>query len=520
LKRSSRTRALIAAATALSLSLSCGQANDEASSSRAGSAGTGAAGMPPAVGGASSGASGAAGTSAGAPGAGGAGGMAAGAGAGGAASGAGGGAGDSGGLGATAGMAAAGGTAGGAGAEVAGSAGTAGVGPGTLTLTGLAIEPNPRMTISCFVSWTTTEPATSIVEFGQGGYEYRITHSELVTDHRVLVIGMNAQKSYQVRAVSTNAQGMGSAEGTFATGMLPAQVPAGTLTVSDFAKSQPGWTLTNIQAALNVPARIVMYDQNGLPVWYFIHGTAGDSRGDVSADLLPSGVLVGPTSGEPARLVDLSGEVIWQGPPNSQDQLMSHFVIATSTGNYVLNREIDKSVTNGSTRIDDQRLEEITPELDVVWSWSLFDHIPPSGSKEELCHGNKLQLDEPGGFLYYNCRWVGLFKIEKSTGDILWRLGGTYDETSLGPGDFTFNPPASKFSDAHEPDLKSDGRLILYDNGGFMAGGGGQTFHSRVLEYEIDQVSMTATRVWEFPGDFDVDPWYRNNWYSASFPQR
>jgi len=401
-----------------------------------------------------------------------------------------------------------------AGAGAAGAAGGAGVGTGTLTLSGFMVEPNPNMTISCFVSWTTAEPASSEVEFGEGGYQFRIRHAELVTDHRVLVIGMHAQQAYQIKAVSSNAQGTGSAEGMFMTGMLPANIPTPTLSVGQLAESHAGWTLTNIQPGTSGPARIVMYDHEGVPVWYFVHGSANDSRGDVSSQLFPDGVLVGPTSGVPARLVDLSGEVTWEGPANSQATLQSHFAMRTSSGNFILNRELDKTVMNGNTRIDDQRLEEITPELDVVWSWNLFDQVPPSGTKEELCHGNHLQLDEAAGIVYYNCRWVGLFKIERASGNILWRLGGTYDETSLGPGDFTFNPPESQFSDAHEPELHDDGTLILYDNGGYAMGGGGQNYHSRVLEYQLDQTAMTATRIWEFPGDFAVDAWYTNNWYT------
>src|SRR5688500_829562 len=134
------------------------------------------------------------------------------------------------------------------------------------------------MTISCFVSWTTTEPATSEVQFGEGGYDFRIFDDTLVTDHRVLVIGMHATSAYQIKAMSGNAVGTGSAEGMFSTGMLPSSMPTGMVTVGDAAATHAGWTLTNIQAAASTPARVVMFDENGEIVWYYIHGTAGDSR--------------------------------------------------------------------------------------------------------------------------------------------------------------------------------------------------------------------------------------------------
>jgi hypothetical protein len=322
-----------------------------------------------------------------------------------------------------------------------------------------------------------------------------------------------------VRAISTNAQGTGSAEGNFTAGKLPASVPLPTLSASDFANSQTGWTLTNVMPAQSGPANVVMYDQNGIPVWYYIHGTNADSRGDVLTELLPSNtVIVGPTSNQPPTEVDLSGKVLWTGPAQSATKTMTHLVGKTSTGNYLLNIELDKAITNGSTKIDDQLLEEITPSLNVVWSWKLFDHIPPAGSREELCHGNTFKVDEAAGIVYYNCRFLGLFKIDRSSGDILWRLGGSYDTTSLGAGDFTYSPTTGRFSDDHEPELHDDGTVLLYDNGGYNAsagfGGGSTSYHSRVLEYQLDETGKTAKVTWEFPGTFSVDTWYKNNWYS------
>jgi hypothetical protein len=411
------------------------------------------------------------------------------------------------------------GTGGGAAGAAGGASGGAGA-TGTIALSGLKIDQNPNMTISCIVSWTTTEQANSEVDFGEGSYQFRIRDATMVTSHSVLVIGMHAQKAYKIKAVSSNAQGTGSAEGTFTTGQLPASVPLPTLDASDFTNSQTGWTLTNIMPAKSGPANVVMYDQNGVPVWYYIHGTNADSRGDVLTQLLPSNtVIVGPTSNEPPREVDLSGKVLWTGPAQSNTQLMTHLVGKTSKGNYLLNIELPNTITNGTTKIDNQLLEEVTPALNVVWSWRLFDHIPPAGNREQLCHGNTFYLDEPGGVFYYNCRFLGFMKIDHTSGDILWRLGGSYDTTSLGAGDFTYSPTGGRFSDDHEPELHDDGTVLLYDNGGYdMNGGFGGTgtsnYHSRVLEYQVDQTAKTATVTWEFPGSFSVDSWYKQSWYS------
>ncbi|HEY3495604.1 MAG TPA: aryl-sulfate sulfotransferase, partial [Polyangiaceae bacterium] len=74
--------------------------------------------------------------------------------------------------------------------------------------------------------------------------------------------------------------------------------------------------------------------------------------------------------------------------------------------------------------------------------------------------------------------------------------------------------PESRFEDAHDPELRDDGTVLLYDNGGFLNHSPGE-YHSRVLEYQLDEEAKTATRTFEFPGDFDVDTWYKEEWYSA-----
>jgi hypothetical protein len=383
----------------------------------------------------------------------------------------------------------------------------------TTLLTDFAIEPNPNMTISCFVSWSTNVPASSEVDFGHDEYAFRIRDAAEVLEHRVLVIGMHAETTYRLRAVSESETGTGSVEGTFTTGALPAGIPEANLTASDFGKAELGWTLTNVEAGRSTPARVVMYDEQGLPVWYFIHGTHNDSRGDVATALVGDRVLVGPAIGEPAREVDLSGEVKWSGPAQSTKELQTHEFDKTESGNYLFNVELDKAVQSETNHIDDQLLVELSPELSVVWSWNLFDHVPVVGSREELCHGNALSLGAAANVAYYNCRFLGLFKLDRASGEIIWRLGGTYDDDSLGPGDFTYDPPESQFSDAHDPEIHEDGSVLLYDNGGYNSSAGTK-LHTRVLEYQLDEVKHTATRTFEFPGDFSVGAWYRNDWYT------
>ena len=383
---------------------------------------------------------------------------------------------------------------------------------------GLVIEPNSNNTLSCYVSWTTDVAASSEVQFGLDGYQFHIVNSEAVTAHRVLVIGMHAESVYLIKAVSSNAAGSTELEGSFTSGALPEGLPVATQTVADTSAAQSGWTLINVMPAGSrgfvgtAPGIMVMYDMQGEPVWYFVNGTTPDVRGDVSLRVLANHNLVlGPSSGEPAKEIDLAGNVVWQGPPSTPDGSsadpasapMSHYAGKLENGNYVVFRNL----TNADGFIG-ALVEELSPDNQVVWSWNLFDHKqPPADAQMDWCHPNSLTVDLPNDVFYLSCRYQGVFKVKRS-GDqaILWELGGEKG------GDFTFDPPAAAVFDQHDPEIHADGTILVFDNHyGYTEPAAGTT--SRVIEFKLDESAMVATPTFEFPGSYaTVDDWYRSSW--------
>jgi hypothetical protein len=292
---------------------------------------------------------------------------------------------------------------------------------------------------------------------------------------------------------------------------LPEGLPLATLLTSDPAVSQRGWTLTNIMPAGKspgyqgtLPGIMVMYDEDAVPVWYYVNGNTPDVRGDVSLSVLPNGnILVGPSSGEPPKEIDLAGNIVWQGPPQataSDAAPMSHYAGKLENGHYVLLR--DNSV-NG---IQGALVEEVTPDNQVVWSWNLFDHMKPDVSaRSDWCHPNSVSVDLTQDVFYLSCRWLGVIKAKRS-GDkaIVWVLGGK------GGGNFAFNPSSASFDDQHDPEFHPDGTVLLYNNAGESLWGG--HFQSRVLEFALDEEKLIAKSVFEFPGNFAVDSWFTSSW--------
>ena len=377
--------------------------------------------------------------------------------------------------------------------------------PGSLTLSGLKIDPNPRMTLSCYVSWTTSAAASSEVQFGVGGYQLRVVDSSQVTSHKVHVVGMHAETAYQIKAISTNATATGSATGTFTTGKLPTGTPKATVVTNARDKIQPGWTLMNAFLGGTMPAIIVMVDADGLPVWYFVHGKSADQFGMTSVEWLSNGhVLIGNASAEPAREVDLEANVVWEGPTGGTPAA-SHHTGKTSAGNYLMVRESNTTA----------RVEELNPSNQIVWTWDLYSTLKPKTTAADWCHLNSVTVDVAKNLLYFNCRYQGLFKVNRADKSILWQMGAAIDDSQT--GDITYLPNNSaRFNDSHDPEIHDDGTILFYDNQGWTGHTGGQmngSLHTQVVEYMVDDAKKQATLTWQFPGTFaGVDTWYKQSW--------
>ena len=251
-----------------------------------------------------------------------------------------------------------------------------------------------------------------------------------------------------------------------------------------------------------------MYDELGIPVWYFVHGSNPDGNGDVSVEALPNGnIMVGASTGEPPKEVDLAGNVVWAGPPQPEvdrgNGLMSHHALKLDNGNYALLRENTENGLIGAL------IEEVTPDNEVVWSWNLFEHLEPAPDAEpDWGHPNSITIDLVEDVLYLSCRYLGVIKAHRS-GDqsIIWILGDHIED-----GDFVFDPVDSGFADQHEPEIHGDGTILVFDNGGFDLRADSPN-RTRIAEYALDEPALIAHLLWEFPGDFEVDGWL-SDWYT------
>ena len=104
----------------------------------------------------------------------------------------------------------------------------------------------------------------------------------------------------------------------------------------------------------------------------------------------------------------------------------------------------------------------------------------------DYCHGNTLEEDDDGHILVSLRHLNAIYKINRTTGAVIWRLGGK-------SSDFTFVND-SLFSGQHDIRKLDNGNYSLFDNGNMAV----SPKYSRGVEYQLDTTNWTATLVKEY----------------------
>ena len=148
-------------------------------------------------------------------------------------------------------------------------------------------------------------------------------------------------------------------------------------------------------------------------------------------------------------------------------------------------------------------IQELDTSKNVVFQWRSWDHFEITdavetnftGSRIDYAHGNAIEPDLDGNILISSRRMNEITKIDRSTGDIIWRLGGKNNQfTFLNDPDHPLGPTRQ-----HDCRILEDGHLTVFDNGNLH-----EPPHSRGVEFELDLDNMTATMVWQFRDDPDA----------------
>jgi hypothetical protein len=142
-------------------------------------------------------------------------------------------------------------------------------------------------------------------------------------------------------------------------------------------------------------------------------------------------------------------------------------------------------------------LDSIVQEVDiasgkVLWEWHAYGHVrlaasyvgKPTSKPYDFFHINSVQQLPDGNLLVSARHTSSVYEIDKSTGRILWTLGGKHSSFRIGRG--------AGFAWQHDARMQPDGTITLFDNG---AGNYVSETQSRALRIRLDFTSRRAAVV-------------------------
>ena len=261
---------------------------------------------------------------------------------------------------------------------------------------------------------------------------------------------------------------------------------------------------------------VAIFDSRATPVWWRHAGEYGPWDGK----LMPGGNVAwthfeGDPFGQPhARGYeerDLAGRLVRRvravGVPTDTHELQrlpgGHYLVDS----YVRREGVDLRRYGGPRHatVYDGEIQELTAAGRRVWRWSTRDHVSlaetgrwwrylnhDQARKEtserywDVAHVNSVEPD--GQRLILSFRHLdAVFAIDRRSGRVLWKLGGTKRPESLRVVGDPYG--ARPFGGQHDARLYRDGTLTVYDNEA------NTTRPPRAVRFRIDAHARTATLV-------------------------
>jgi hypothetical protein len=133
------------------------------------------------------------------------------------------------------------------------------------------------------------------------------------------------------------------------------------------------------------------------------------------------------------------------------------------------------------------------PSARVLFEWRSLEHVSVDesyvgvGPRFDYLHANSVDVDAAGNLLVSARNTSAVYKIDRDSGKVIWRLGGKKSDFVLGKH--------AAFAKQHDAREHAGGRLItLFDNGA-ATGTGAQ---SRGIVLALDHARMRATLVHQY----------------------
>ncbi len=193
-----------------------------------------------------------------------------------------------------------------------------------------------------------------------------------------------------------------------------------------------------------------------------------------------------------------------------------HEFSVTPDGNSVLvalyaGRTMDMTARGGLSDqvVSDSVLQEIDlASGDVLFEWHSLDHIgvdesvlfPPKdpGKGYDPFHLNSAEVDSDGNLLISARNTCSLYKLNRQTGEVMWRLNGAATEPLPDPK-MSLLPDSERFFFQHDARRNADGTISIFDNGGAP-----YNHNGRAVVMQLDESALTANVLRQFGSDLGM----------------
>jgi Arylsulfotransferase (ASST) len=158
----------------------------------------------------------------------------------------------------------------------------------------------------------------------------------------------------------------------------------------------------------------------------------------------------------------------------------------------IYNKVPGDSIPTGDP-VDGNVLDGIVQEIDietgeVLFEWHSLEHVGLDESYTkpfDYFHINSIDVYDENHLLISSRNTCAVYKIDRKTGEVAWRLGGKKSDFEMGPGTVT--------AFQHDARRRPDGTVTIFDNGYVN-----KAEQSRGIMVEVDEDAMSAKLAREY----------------------
>jgi hypothetical protein len=270
----------------------------------------------------------------------------------------------------------------------------------------------------------------------------------------------------------------------------------------------PGYIFLAIKEGAGEHGPMILDDDDGRIVWFGKHPLARDfkmqyHRGRPVLTWWEGAVVEGHGEGEYVIFDDSYREVRRVRTGNAYTGDLHEFLITPQNTALLTNyapETADLSSIGGPEDgpVWSGKVQEVDIETgEVLFEWRSLDHVgieesyagfPPDnpGFRYDYFHINSIDVDHDDNLLLCARNTWATYKIDRKSGEVLWRLGGKKSDFEMGEGTET--------AFQHDTRRHDDGTITIFDNGAHPK----VHEQSRAVVLRLDEDNMKSTLLREY----------------------